>query len=381
MFPPRSLALLLLLVPFFGTASHPAEAQAPCKAPQAVCAAAARVFMIASFEPLASAVLIEPGLLVTNRHVIADNERAQVFLPSGSQVLATVVPSSYGGDLILLKAPGLEAPGPMATAEPGAGEALYTIGADVGRDAIRVYKPGRQLLAPAEGKPLARLHHDAFSQPGNSGGALVDAGGRLVAIVASGGEGRNEAIPAAEIAKLKALSGPGHRAASRATGEAYRQCAEAVEAAQGTRRRLGPKNIAFITKHCIRSGNRQLLDLAGQAFGRRRLIEDALVMFRQALDQDPNAINSMISIAIVLHLDGRYADEVPYLRRLVPLLPTDLQVLRLGIQAGAWGGDKALMERSLALLEKHHPKLAPLARDFIENNPAPPRRPSPRPSP
>ena len=72
---------------------------------------------------------------------------------------------------------------------------------------------------------------------------------------------------------------------------------------------------------------------------------------------------------------------MPYLRRLVPLLPADLQVLRLGIQAGAWGGDKALMERSLALLEKHHPKLAPLARDFIANNPVPPRRPAPRPSP
>ena len=114
MFPPRSLALLLLLVPFFGTASHPAEAQAPCKAPQAVCAAAARVFMIASFEPLASAVLIEPGLLVTNRHVIAANERAQVFLPSGSQVLATVGPSTYGGDLILLKSPDRQAPGPLS---------------------------------------------------------------------------------------------------------------------------------------------------------------------------------------------------------------------------------------------------------------------------
>ena len=77
----RSLAALLLLVPFLGTVSHPAEAQAPCKAPEAVCAVAERVFMIASFEPLASAVLIEPGLLVTNRHAIADNERAQGFLP------------------------------------------------------------------------------------------------------------------------------------------------------------------------------------------------------------------------------------------------------------------------------------------------------------
>ncbi|MBI3112941.1 MAG: hypothetical protein HYZ04_00325 [Rhodospirillales bacterium] len=49
-------------------------------------------------------------------------------------------------------------------------------------------------------------------------------------------------------------------------------------------------------------------------------------------------------------------------------------MLRLGVQAGAWGGDKALMEKSLALLVQHHPKMAPLARDFIEMNPTPPAR-------
>ena len=37
-------------------------------------------------------------------------------------------------------------------------------------------------------------------------------------------------------------------------------------------------------------------------------------------------------------------------------------------------GDKALAEKSLKLLEQHHPRLAPLARDFIENNPTPPGR-------
>ena len=368
----RFLAAFMLVLA--ASLPGPAAAEAGCKAPQAVCAQAGRVFRIASFDPVASAVLIEPGLLVTNRHAIADNQRAQVFTPSGSQVLADVVPTGYPGDLILLRAPGLKETEPMATAKAGAGEPLYAIGADVGRGAIRVYKPGRQVLAPAPGKPLARLHHDAFSQPGNSGGALVNAKGRLVAIIASGGEGRNEAIPASEIAKLKAASGPEHKIASMATGEAYRKCSEALDAAHATRRGLQPKHVSFIKDQCVATNNRQLWDLAGQVFGRQRLFDDSVEMFARALDQDPNALNSLVSMAITLHLAGRYADEVKPLKRLVDILPTDAEVLRLGVQAGTWGGDKALAEKSLKLLQRHHPRLAPLARDFIEKNPTPPGR-------
>ena len=139
-------ALLVLALPW------PVQGKVPCRAPDAVCDAASRVFRIASFDPLASAVLIEPGLLVTNRHAVADNRRAEVFGPSGRRVLADVVPSVYAGDLILLSAPELAAEGPLATADAGAEDKLYTIGADVGRGAIRVYRPGRRLMPVAEGK-------------------------------------------------------------------------------------------------------------------------------------------------------------------------------------------------------------------------------------
>ncbi len=246
---------------------------------------------------------------------------------------------------------------------------------------MRVYKPGRMLLRSAEGKPLARVHHDAYSQPGNSGGALVDEFGRLVGIATSGGSGRFEAIPAWAIADLRAQSGPEHLAESQRIGIAYRKCTEALDAAQATRQRLGPTHVAFIDEQCGRANNRQLWDLAGQTFGRQRLIDESAAMFRRSLAQDPNAINAMVAMAVTLHLGGRYADEVPYLRRLVEILPADAEVLRLAVQAGAWGGDKALMEQSLALLAEHHPKLAPLARDFIAKNPTPPKRRPPTPPP
>jgi len=373
----RFFAALLVVA----AASRPVAADAPCAAPPPVCDAAASVFAIASFDPLASAVLIEPGLLVTNRHAIADNARAEVMLPGRGKVVAAVVPTAYAGDLILLRAPEIAAERPLRTADARATTALYTIGADVGRQAVRVYKPGRLLAEAAAGKPLARLHHDAHGQPGNSGGALIDELGRLVGIVASGGSGRHEAIPSWAIADLRAQSGPEHLGASQQIGIAYRKCTEALDAAQATRERLGPSHVAFINEHCGRSGNRQLWDLAGQVIGRQRLFDDSLAMFRRALDQDPNAINSMLSLAITLHLAQRYAEEVPHLRRLVEILPADLEVLRLGVQAGAWGDDKALMEKSLTLLARHHPKVAPLARDFIEKNPTPPARRPPADAP
>ncbi|MDA1089331.1 MAG: trypsin-like peptidase domain-containing protein [Proteobacteria bacterium] len=362
------LALLVLTMPL------PALGKAPCLAPDAVCAAASRVFRIAAFDPLASAVLLEPGLLVTNRHAVADAKEVTIFLARDGQVSAQVVATAYGGDLILLRAPAINAPAYFATANAGPEGQFFTIGADIRSHAIRVYTPGRLLLSLAEGKPLARLHTDAYSQPGNSGGALVDSAGRLVAIVTSGGEGRNEAIPVAEIKKLKALSGPEHEAQSRALGLAYRKCIEALEAVPASRKWLPLETAAIVKDQCGRTNNRQLWDLAGQTFARQGKAEDAIEMFSRALDQDPNAINSMLSMVVALHLNGGYTEEVPILHRLINIIPADAGVLRLGVQAGAWGKNEALLKKSLRLMDTHFPKLAPMARSFIEKNPAPPAR-------
>ena len=351
-----------------------AKAQTPCAAPEAVCAAMGRVFPIASFDPMGSSVLIEPGLLVTNRHLIADNRRAEVFLKDGSRILAEVVPSGYGGDLILLKAPSLAGEGRIETAPAIAADELFTVGADVNSGRVRVYRPGRTLLPPALGRPLARLHHTAVSQPGNSGGALVNGAGKLVAIATSGGDGRFEAIPASEIARLKAQSGDGHRKISDRIGLAYRKCTEALAAANASNQRLAPSHMALINEQCTLSGNRQLMDLAGLVFGRQRHLDQAIVLFERALNQDPNAINSLVAMAVTLHLARRYDDETAYLQRLLDILPADAQILRLAIQAGTWTGNKAMAEQAFGLLAKHHPRLAPSARGFID-------RPPPRPPP
>ncbi|MCH7691815.1 MAG: trypsin-like peptidase domain-containing protein [Proteobacteria bacterium] len=367
-----SLAVGGLLGLLAGGAAAKAE-EDRCQAPEPVCAARGRVFRIASFDPVASAVLIGPGLLVTNRHVVADLPWADVFPPGGPVLRARVVATDYPGDLVLLRAEGLNGGPALEMAPADAGAEVYAVGVDVGRERVRVYAPGRIILPPAKGKPLARLHHSAQSQPGNSGGALVDGAGRLVGIVTSGGEGRHEAIGATQLAVLRARSGPRYADASRALGVHYRKCIEALEQA-----RRGPAEAALgdaIAESCVASGNRQLFDLAGQFFGRARRVDDSVAMFERALEQDPNAINSRLGLAVMLDFSRRYGAAVPHLAWLLGVVPADRRILRLAVQVGKWGGNADLAQRALALLEKHHPDLAPRARDFLADDRPPPGPP------
>jgi hypothetical protein len=192
------------------------------------------------FDPVGSAVRISPTRLVTARHVVADEPSASLTLADGQVIEARVVPSDYPGDLILLESDALP-PGPsLAPEEVGPEAALYTVASDVGSRRIRTYDPGHLRLALPPDRPLARLHHDAYSQPGHSGGALVDEAGRLVGIVASGGEGRFEAIPAAAIAALSARSGPDFAAASAESGAGLYPVAGGVpRSRRAPRRRRG----------------------------------------------------------------------------------------------------------------------------------------------
>ncbi|MBT7512083.1 MAG: hypothetical protein HN650_17040, partial [Rhodospirillaceae bacterium] len=131
-------AIVILIGVAFALQPIAGHGQSTCPAPAPVCAAKASVFPIASFDPQASAVLIAPDLLVTNRHVVADNPRAEIFGPDGSRLMADVVPTIYPGDLVLLTTKGLAAPGlPIGTATLQS--ELRTVAADVGRGRIRVY--------------------------------------------------------------------------------------------------------------------------------------------------------------------------------------------------------------------------------------------------
>lgn len=314
--------------------------------------------------------------LVTARHVVADEQTVTLFLANGQPITAEVVPTDYPGDLVLLESPDLP-PGPNLAPEPiKPGSALYTVGADVGLRRTRAYDPGRLQLTPPQDRPLARLHHDAYSQPGNSGGALVDENGRLVGIVASGGEGRFEAIPAEAIAQLLARSGSAFAEASAEIGAAVRVCTTLLDAHREPGRRIDDQPAKAIETSCRRSGNRQLMDLAGQTLGRFGRIEAAIGLFEQGLAEDPNAINTRIGLAVTHHLARDFEAALPHLRWLMEHAGDDLQVLRLSIQAGVWGGDEALAQRALARLKEVNPQSAPAAERFLKD--PPPRPPMPQ---
>lgn len=344
-----------------------------CPAPEPVCEARAAVFLISAFDPVGSAVRIGPSRLVTARHVVADEPAVTVYLADGQAIRAQVIATDYPGDLILLENDQLP-PGPSLKPQEISPESdLYTVGADVVSRRIRVYAPGRLHLAPPPDRPLARLHHDAYSQPGHSGGALVDGNGRLVGIVASGGENRFEAIPASVIASVAARSGPDRQAASAVTGAAVRECTLLLEERRAPGQALGDDVAKSIETACRRSGNRQLLDLAGQTLGQAGLTAAAIALFEQGLAEDPNAVNSRIGLAVSYHLARDFEAELPHLTWLLENADDDLTVLRLAIQAGVWAGDDALVRRALDRLKAVNPQSVPAAERFIDD---PPPRPA-----
>lgn len=356
--------------------SLPARAQeATCKQPQSVCEARSAVFPISAFDPVGSAVRIADTVLVTSRHVVADETDIELFLPNGEKIKAQPIPTDYTGDLILISAPDLP-PGPvLVPTDTSISAIVHTIGADVSFGRIRAYDPGTIKLLPAPGKPLARLHHTAYNQPGNSGGALVDENGKLVGIVASGGEGRLEAIPANVLDGLKQRSGPDYTDTSAEIGAAVRICTLKLDEARTTQGALDEQDAKAIGTSCKRTGNRQFFDLAAQAFGSRRMIDESLALFEASLDQDPNSLNGRLGLAITYHFAARYEEELPHLRFLRQHLPEDLQVLRLAIQAGIWGDDPEFARSAFDTLKMINPNMAPAAERFLKSPPPrPPRR-------
>jgi len=102
------------------------------------------------------------------------------------------------------------------------------------------------------------------------------------------------------------------------------------------------------------------------------MTEPSLALFEASIDQDPNALNARLGLAITYHMAARYEEEVPHLRFLMRHIPEDPQVLRLAIQAGIWGGDKALAQTAFDTLKRINPNMAPAAERFLN---APPPRP------
>lgn len=353
-----------------------------CPHPAPVCIARQAVFPIESFDPVASAVRIGPDLLVTNRHVIGNRQKANILTPTGP-IEATVVASSFRGDLALLKAEGLPKNGLILKPEEGQtndfiGGTYFAVGADVARQEVRVFEPGQLILPPAQGAAFGRIHVTSRMQPGVSGGALVNAQGKLAGIAVGGGEGRFEALPVIQVTRL--LAGVKDESASSVQeklGSAYVRCAAALDAARDAPRGQPHGNdiIEALSSNCLMGENPgQLLD-AGRLLGIGRANDEAIKLHEASVARVPNSINARVSLLVSMQLGGRFPEMLPHARWLLGVIPDDSQALRFAIQSGVWGGDKKLAEAAYTKLLVADPRQAQAARRFIDQAPpAPPRR-------
>lgn len=159
-----------------------------------------------------SGVLVSPdGFALTAAHVVAGASQVGVKLHEGPELTADVIRVNVDRDVALIKLPGAGHPclGLSAT-KPAVGEPVFVIGSPLGETfngsvASGVFSGARSL---GEGYDL--LQTDAPTNPGNSGGPMLDGHGRVlgimsVKIVGSGVEGIAFAVPAAESARTLAI--------------------------------------------------------------------------------------------------------------------------------------------------------------------------------
>jgi putative serine protease PepD len=143
------------------------------------------------------------GTIVTNAHVVAAAETAQVsFGDSGRTVEAEVLGTDVSSDLAVLRVdPGSVdrlRPLPLADSDRvSVGDAVVAIGNPFGLDRTAtagiVSAVGREIRAPDGFQIDHVIQTDAPINPGNSGGPLLDGRGRVIGVntqIATGGSGR-----------------------------------------------------------------------------------------------------------------------------------------------------------------------------------------------
>jgi serine protease Do len=153
------------------------------------------------------------GLFVTSAHVIR-SPRITVVTLEGRRVPGELVWQERRRDVALVRAPAAGMP-PVRTADPSAmrpGSLVMAIGHPFGLvDAVStgvLQSVGELPLEfDFEGKTLRWVQADVRLGPGNSGGPLADADGRVIGVAAMIVAGIALAVPAPEVEALVASSG------------------------------------------------------------------------------------------------------------------------------------------------------------------------------
>jgi serine protease Do len=143
----------------------------------------------------AGVVWLRGGLIVTNAHVAA-GPRAEVVLPDGRALPARVIARDPGRDLAALTVAADELDAALRADARGlrAGELVVAVGHPLGVAYASSLGVVHRAPSGARG-PGGWLHADIRLAPGNSGGPLADASGRVVGINAMIVGGLGIAVP------------------------------------------------------------------------------------------------------------------------------------------------------------------------------------------
>lgn len=133
-------------------------------------------------------ILSQDGYIVTNAHVIAGGRQVEILFPNNYLMMATLVGYDGGTDLAVLKINAHDLP----AAQFGdsdllrVGDLAYAIGNPLGEELRGTMTDG---IISAIDRPVSALNGDmtllqttAALNPGNSGGALVNAAGEVIGI-------------------------------------------------------------------------------------------------------------------------------------------------------------------------------------------------------
>jgi S1-C subfamily serine protease len=143
------------------------------------------VFAIKIAKGHGSGFFINPhGYALSNYHVVKNNTTVKVIFPDGKEIEASVVKIIPENDLALLKLPGDDYPYlPLSWLDNIAvGQDVYAIGTPVDILLSRSVTKGI-ISAIRRGKSLTLIQTDASVNPGNSGGPLIDASGKVVGVI------------------------------------------------------------------------------------------------------------------------------------------------------------------------------------------------------
>lgn len=168
------------------------------------------VVTVRTGDGLGSGVVYRPDIVLTNQHVVGDATDVTIEYADGSASPGTVLAGDAVTDLAVIRTERTDLPVPeYRTDLPRVGEAVIAIGSPLGFEgtvssgivsALDREIPG----SAAQSRALVDLIQvDAAISPGNSGGALLDAQGRVIGIneayipPAAGAVSLGFAIPAA----------------------------------------------------------------------------------------------------------------------------------------------------------------------------------------